>query len=221
MVTHQLKPSWTWLWVAAGFALLKPGPVHPKSSGDTSSCSWGLRELGLFPTAMIFNHALQSPGALVESSLRLPLETGRRFPIGFWKPALLILLSVCSLGFLVAKTCVRLDALHDRAICFSANICSHWPLCLFRLVAVCAISIVKYFECHSCLQASLLCRARMPHTSCIPTWTHRASHQPVNHRLHRTKTVLLSLRSAWLSFLIHPRATESPECHQPTGPHEA
>lgn len=94
MVTHQLKPSWTWLWMAAGFALLKPGPVHPESSGDTSSCSWGLRELGLFPTTMIFNHALQSPGALVESSLRLPLETGRRFPIGFWKPALLILLSL-------------------------------------------------------------------------------------------------------------------------------
>ena len=43
MVTHQLKPSWTWLWMAAGFALLKPGPVHPESSGDTSSCSWGLR----------------------------------------------------------------------------------------------------------------------------------------------------------------------------------
>lgn len=94
MVTQQLKPSWTWLWVATGFALLKLGPVHPKSSGDTSSCSWVLRELGLFPTAMIFNHALQSPRALVESSLRLPLETGRRFPVGFWKPALLILLSL-------------------------------------------------------------------------------------------------------------------------------
>lgn len=169
MVTHQLKPSWTWLcgWCFA----LKPGPVHPESSGDTSSLQLGLEGTWSFPTVMIFNHALQSPGALVESSLRLP-ETGRRFPIT-WKPV-----AHPPLCLLTGLPCCQ-----DLCSCWMHSMTAPF---VFRptfalighcvcsgLVAVCAISIVKYFECHSCLQASLLCRARMPHTSCIPTWTHR------------------------------------------------
>ena len=96
MMTYQLEPLCTclrWTW---GLALLEAGPVYPEGSGGPGPC----RHLHFPPQQW-------TPGYLAESSLELLWEIERQFSIETWAPTLLIL-SLCTLVFLVAKTDVWL-----------------------------------------------------------------------------------------------------------------
>lgn len=142
----------------------------------------------------------------MKSSLRPPLDIGRQFPIGSWTPALLILFPLFAhWASLLPRLVFGWDVLHGRAVCLQPAfaligycVCSDWlPSVPYPLLNI--LNFAPDCKPPFCAEpAASQCR------------------HVVNHRLHRTKTVWLPLRSSRCA----PSSILGPQSHpNVTSPH--